>query len=89
VAVFASVLSTIRERNDVESVFVGVIDLNTDDFWPFSDRVYIITGAPLAEVKRWFQPLSANEIEELVPYIVPPGLPKLQFGQKAYLVWWD
>ena len=86
---FASVLAAIRERDEVQTVLISVTDLNTEDAWPFCDRVYIITSAPPAVVKYWVQSLLPDEVDELAPGRIPLALPELQLGQKPYLVWWD
>ena len=42
---FYEVLSTIRDRPEVHSVWVGVSDVIEPDDWPFSDHVYVVTTA--------------------------------------------
>ena len=89
---FASVLETIRERPDVQDVLIGITDLNdaVTDSWPFSDRVYVISTAPIAEVKKWVQALRPDEVSEVGSgEIGPSHMPTPEPGHTLYRAWWD
>lgn len=87
---FYHVLLNIREREDVQDVFVEIMELEDDeDSWPFSERIYILTNAELEEVEEWVQPLEPSELDEGYAFGVPPSAPILNEGFKVYSVWWD
>ena len=90
VETFASILTTVQERRDVQDVLVGITDVNNDagDSWPFSGRVYIISSASVAEVKDWVQPLSPDDVVEVAGH--EPLLRNYRMfdpATKVYLVW--
>jgi hypothetical protein len=91
VGAFYEVLNTVRGRHDVSDVMVEITDLNDDsnDAWPFSDRVYIITSASQDEVDSWVRKLRPDEVAEGFPAEVPVGFPPIPAGSKVSCVWWD
>ena len=89
---FFEVLKGIRARGDVQDVLVEINEVEEGDesMWPFSDRVYILSGAAREEVADWVAALMPDEVEEGFAYGGPPAsAPELGAGTKAYGVWWD
>ena len=85
---FVSVLAAIQKRPDVQDVLILISDLN--DFWPFSDRVCMITSAPLQEVENWVQTLCPDEVLEVAADAISFGhTPNIKAGHKVYLALWD
>lgn len=85
---FHQVLTSVRERPDVASVLMSVTDEMSDDEWPFSDRVYVVTSAAISDVQSRLSALQPEPVEVLRE--VPPGLAgAIPWGMRALLVWWD
>ena len=59
---FHRILLEIRSRDDVQDVLVRIEKV--DDLWPYSDVVYVITSAPIEEVKAWFIALRPSGVRE-------------------------
>jgi hypothetical protein len=87
---FYSVLSGIRDRPDVASVWVGVSEVMGPDEWPFSDHVYVVTSASAAEVESWADSLGADMPGDDWWNDGPP-LRQIEVPPHARLVtlWWD
>ena len=86
---FRARLMAIRQRSDVQDVFVAVTE-DMGDEWPFSDHVFVLTSAPLAEVAAWFEPLQADDPYEVDVWSGPTAfLPALAVGMRAVVAWWD
>ncbi len=83
----------IRERPDVQDVFVELRHYDGADEWPHSDTVFIITSEAPDAVERWVEELHPDEVSE--GWNVRPGIKnpliESQFGQgmHVYRVWWD
>ncbi|MFI5711170.1 hypothetical protein [Kribbella sp. NPDC051620] len=87
---FYEVLSAIRDRPEVDSVWVGVSEVTGPDDWPFSDHVYVVTTVSPFEVASWAVPLSPGEPGDDWWNGVPP-LQEIEIPPPARLVtlWWD
>lgn len=93
---FYEVLKEIRSRDDVQDVLMKIYEVE-DDFWPFSDEVYILTSASLNEVESWVKELLPSKVYsddnrtdgKDWKSIRPPKGPDLLQGMRAYYVWWD
>lgn len=70
----------------LEDFFEGNDD---EEYWAFSERVYILTNANISEVEDWVEPLELSEIDEGYAYGEPPLAPNLKEGYKVLSVWWD
>ena len=74
-------------------MLVGITDLMADDAssWPYSDTLYVITSAPLAEVREWLAELQPDEVEAGFAGNgeAPPGAPELAPNMAPVRVWWD
>jgi hypothetical protein len=61
---FFETMKTIRSRKDVASVMVEVVDIEPavrfEDSWPYSEKLFISTSAPSAEVENWASILRAS-----------------------------
>ncbi|PFK67047.1 hypothetical protein COJ21_24420 [Priestia megaterium] len=77
------------EGNDDE----GSIGCNLMDhpgiYWPFSERVYILSNANPEEIEEWVGILGPDEIEEGYMFGNPPIAPELYPNHKVFGVWWD
>jgi hypothetical protein len=87
---FYEVLNALRDRPEVDGVWVGVSEVIEPDEWPFSDHVYVITTASLSEVGSWAAELSPNAPGDDWWNGVPP-LREIEIRPQARLVtlWWD
>jgi hypothetical protein len=88
-ATFYEELKTVRQRPDVQGVFVAIHELDEDTVWPFSECVYVLTSAPAAEVSKWVQKLQPSEVSDGWLYKMPPNAPQLKDGMRAVSCWWD
>ena len=89
---FYLVLKTIRSKPGVQDVVVQVTDLNEgdDEFWPFSDRVYVFAEATPEQVSNWVVDLQPEPVEEgFGDFGTPPNAPALGPGVRVFTVWWD
>jgi hypothetical protein len=86
---FYQVLREIRERPNVQNVFVRICEFDDAQSWPYSDTVYVLTSASLDEVSQWVQALMADEVNDGWMYGPPPKAPPLKSGIMPYSVWWD
>jgi hypothetical protein len=89
---FFNVLRSIRARPEVQDVLVTIYEYDEDDetTWPFSERVYVITNASVADLSEWAKELQASEVvDDGFVGGVPPAAPKLQPGMKVLSLWWD
>ena len=57
--------------------------------WPFSERVYIVTNAPKANVAAWLEPLPAASIEEGFASGVPASWPTLRPSMNVFAARWE
>ena len=71
---YHEVFRSIRDRPDVQEVFVVINELPGDEFpeelkrWPHAFVVNIITSAPVAEVEKWIEPLEPRGVDECWAY---------------------
>lgn len=88
---FFTVLRDVRERPEVQDVWVGISEVMTDGEWPFSDHVYVVTSASADDVLRWTGALHPepdvasdwwNDVPPARPFRVPPGM-------RVLTLWWD
>ena len=57
--------------------------------WPFSECVFILTGADREEVAAWVAPLFPDAVEEGYQNGPPANAPELLPSFRVYEVWWD
>lgn len=87
---FYEVLLNIRKRDNVQDVFVEIMELEDDEeYWAFSERVYILTNAEKSTVEQWVNVLEHSEVDEGYAFGVPPIAPKLLADNKVFSIWWD
>jgi hypothetical protein len=87
---FYEVLSAIRDRPEVQAVWVGITEVIDADEWPFTDHVYVVTTASPADVHSWAADLSPEQPGDTWWHGAPP-LQKIDIQPPARLVtlWWD
>lgn len=86
---FYEVLITIRIKEEVQNVFVEIMELEEGSDWAFSERIYVLTRADQGEVEEWIQSLYPSEIETGYQYGEPHVAPVLLPGYQVYSIWWD
>jgi hypothetical protein len=87
---FYDVLCSIRDRPEVDSVWVGISDLMAPDEWPFSDHVYVVTRASPTEVGSWAADLSPERPGDAWWNGEPPFQEiRIQPPARLVTLWWD
>jgi hypothetical protein len=87
---FYDVLLSIRNKDNVQDVLVEIMELEDDeDYWAFSERVYILGSVDESLLGSWIKDLEPTEIDEGYAFGQPPNAPSLLPGYKVYSVWWD
>jgi hypothetical protein len=75
---YHEVFRSIRDRADVQEIFVLINDLPDDRIpeerkrWPQAHIVHIVTSAPVAEIERWIEQQEPRWLDE--GWCAPPGL---------------
>lgn len=86
----AGVLRGIRARPDVLDVLVGINEVMSDEEWPFSDHVYVITTASDAAVEKWAKTLQCDAPSEgWWNDAAPVNAPNVPSGARVVVLWWD
>ena len=87
---FYDILKGIRSRPGVQDVLVAITDLDAgDDFWPFSDRVYVLADASAEGVATWAEALQPDTVEEGITDGKPDIAVEVKPGFTRYRLWWD
>lgn len=93
---FYKVLKSIKERSEVQDVLVRIRMIESDEMWPYSDTVYIITSAAESEVKSWLSYLQPDEVFSSDDKQHTPDWPRdkpfvqnLKPGMHIIYAWWD
>jgi hypothetical protein len=90
---FYRLLRSIRDRPDVQDVFVELRHYDGADEWPYSDTVFIVTSALRDAIERWVEELHPTEIFEgwgAKPEIKTPlRESQLRPGMHVWRAWWD
>lgn len=88
---FYNILLKIRERENVQDVLIEIMEIEDDeDYWAFSERLYILTSADSEAVESWVNVLKPSDLDdEGYVFGTPPLAPELKNGYKVYSVWWD
>ena len=87
---FYSVLKSIRERESVQDILVGISEVVDDPrSWPFAYRVHVITSASVNSVREWLSPLQPDEIVGGWGGYEPGTLPQIESGSGVYTALWD
>lgn len=87
-------LKAIRERPNVQAVFVGIHDdwveaLEHNDVWPAAENIHIYTSAKRSDVEQWISNFAADGVIKGWPYGKHPSAPEPQNGYTVYSVCWD
>jgi hypothetical protein len=70
---FYTRLKEIRSRSDVQDILVNIYDLSdiifsSENGWPYSENVHILTSAPKSTVEKWAEELLSDGAGEGWPY---------------------
>jgi hypothetical protein len=87
-----AVLATVAGRPEVADVRVVVTEADDPDWWPFADRVLVVTSADPEVVRGWFPAdYAPDEVfphaDEVRPQPVEPY--DVPAGHAAVICWWD
>jgi len=84
-------LLSIWSRLDVQDVLVEIYEIREDNHGarPFSERVYILTTASLADVDEWMSPLRPSRIEEQHFLDWLPLMRRRREDTRVYTAWWN
>ena len=67
---YRSLFDGIRQRPDVQEVFIELTEVpypddeDEADLWPVGCVAFVITSAPLEEVEKWVEPIHPREVAE-------------------------
>jgi hypothetical protein len=86
---FYEVLTMIRNKEEVQDVFVEIMELEEGSDWAFSERIYILTSASQGEVEEWVGSLSPSDFDTGYQNGEPTIAPSLLPGYQVYSIWWD
>jgi hypothetical protein len=91
---FSRVLRQIDDRDSVSHVVVQISEVMSEDEWPFSDRVYIITTSAARDVHAWAAELEPDPYDDAAPEgwvggTTPPGAPAVPDGHRVVCLFWD
>jgi hypothetical protein len=90
VQTFYEVLLGIRNKENVQDVLVEIMEIEDDEeYWAFSERVYILADAEVTDVDNWVNALVPSEIDEGYTFGKPPLAPECRNGYNVVSVWWD
>lgn len=86
---FYDQLKTIRDRENVSHVLVGIYEVEESDetMWPFSETVYVTTSEDPENVFEWFSPLQPDSVGP--DMIGAKNLPEIPDGHEVCVAWWD
>jgi hypothetical protein len=86
---FYELFKSIAAKPQVSDIRVQITMFDQPE-WPFSDQVFILTSATVAEVESWFpKELKPDEVGESLPFgdrYEPYSVPA---GARAIHCWWD
>ncbi|MCL2090091.1 MAG: hypothetical protein FWH11_02505 [Micrococcales bacterium] len=83
-----ALLTAVRDRSEVQDVRIAVTQVDSDDEWPFSDQIVLVTDRTADEVVAWFpealRPDDTWPLEECYRY-QDIGVPT----DRMLVLWWD
>jgi hypothetical protein len=94
---FRRLLEEIRDRGDVQEIFIELTEIpllddeEEKEMWPIASVAFVITSAPLAEVRSWVKPLHPRDVSE--GWNVQAGVKtplterQLQTGMRPVRIW--
>ncbi len=77
----------IKHKPNVQDVFVEIMEVEGDEYYPFSERVYILANAMSKEIEDWVGILEPSEIEENYAFGKPPIAPEMPSYYTVFWVW--
>jgi hypothetical protein len=91
---FSRVLREIDDRDSVAHVVVQISEVMSEDEWPFSDRVYVITTSAARDVHDWAEELDPDPYDDAAPEgwvggTTPPGASAVPDGHRVVCLFWD
>jgi hypothetical protein len=86
---FEQVFTDVASEPSVSGIFVSVLPDSEPDRWPSSDMVYVVTAAPLAQVKAWVERLEPAEVRDAGEPLEIANPFSVPAGQRVYSIWWD
>lgn len=87
VNVFYKTLKEIRQKFNVQDVLVEIYDID-EDYWPFSEVIYILTKASKEDVSKWVESLEPSEVG-VIEISKRENIPQLKEGYEIISIWWD
>ena len=87
---FYDVLKSIRSKENVQEVLIVIHSIEDEEYWPFSESIWILAQASESEVMEWMKPLKPSEIwQGWGKAGKPPAAPEPAEGMTVYGLWWD
>ncbi len=82
-------LAMLRDRKEVQDVWVRITDADDEESWPYADTVYVISSLPQGEIEAALGELMFDEITPAWMYGKPASAPEPIAGFTSYSIWWD
>jgi hypothetical protein len=87
--VFRSILVGLLKRPDVEAVYAQVAELDPgDDYWPFSDTVFVVGRVSADELRADVAPLQPDTVGDAADFGIPPFISE-RHDSPVLAIWWD
>lgn len=86
---FYRTFQLLRERREVQDIWVRISDAEDVDSWPYTDTVYVISSLPRGEIEMAVRDLGFDEVSAEWMYGKPRSAPEPLPGFTPYSVWWD
>ena len=88
--VFFSELKALRTRSDVQDVLVEIYEVENDErYWPFSERVYVLTSLDVSSVEQKVVRLEPSQVDLGWFQGAPTAALDLDKGMHVVSCWWD
>lgn len=86
---FFQILARLRDRPEVQDIWVRISAADDEYSWPYTDTVYVISSLTQSEIEAALGDLKFDEITSDWMYGKPASAPEPKTGFTAYSVWWD
>jgi len=83
---FRSTFEALAKRLDVEAIYAQIAEFDSgEEFWPFTDTVFVVGRISLAELRSIVQHLQPDEVKY---FNIPQAIHDRHAGP-ILGIWWD